>query len=584
MNYFISLHKITNPKLKLTMKRLLSLTMFLLLTIFASAQRASYDIIPMPKEVKVDTTQLFTLTSSMGIAFDQNNAECTRIAQFLKEWVKEATGIELQQTPANAKSPIRFSLIAPAKKSKRDKKPVALTEQQEESYTLKVDKDGILVTAYKPVGLFRAAQTLRKSLPVTKDAKKIEFPAVTITDQPRFVYRGVMLDCARHFFSVDFVKQYIDVMALHGCNQFHWHLTEDQGWRFEVKALPDLAVKGSVREKTVIGPSRMRIYDNIPYGGYYTQEECRDVVKYAAERYVNIVPEIDMPGHMQSALHVFPNLGCTGGPYPVAPYWGVMRDVLCGGNPETLTFLKTVFGELCDVFPSPYIHIGGDECPKERWQKCPKCQAKIKELGLTTETVKVEGGDDRGSQDGRSAENKLQSYINHEIEQFLASRGRSLIGWDEILAGGLSEGAIVMSWRGTKGGVAAAKQKHRVIMSPNVFAYLDHPQLKDYGKQPRTTDSYIVSCSKIYSFEPLVPEELSDEEDDYILGYQGNLWTEQVAYPEHALYQLLPRLASMCEVQWCKPEQKDFEGWKKRLPQLKKLYDKMGLVYCNEVE
>ncbi len=578
------MHQITNPKLKLTMKRLLSLTMFLLLTIFASAQRASYDIIPMPKEVKVDTTQLFTLTSSMGIAFDQNNAECTRIAQFLKEWVKEATGIELQQTPANAKSPIRFSLIAPAKKSKRDKKPVALTEQQEESYTLKVDKDGILVTAYKPVGLFRAAQTLRKSLPVTKDAKKIEFPAVTITDQPRFVYRGVMLDCARHFFSVDFVKQYIDVMALHGCNQFHWHLTEDQGWRFEVKALPDLAVKGSVREKTVIGPSRMRIYDNIPYGGYYTQEECRDVVKYAAERYVNIVPEIDMPGHMQSALHVFPNLGCTGGPYPVAPYWGVMRDVLCGGNPETLTFLKTVFGELCDVFPSPYIHIGGDECPKERWQKCPKCQAKIKELGLTTETVKVEGGDDRGSQDGRSAENKLQSYINHEIEQFLASRGRSLIGWDEILAGGLSEGAIVMSWRGTKGGVAAAKQKHRVIMSPNVFAYLDHPQLKDYGKQPRTTDSYIVSCSKIYSFEPLVPEELSDEEDDYILGYQGNLWTEQVAYPEHALYQLLPRLASMCEVQWCKPEQKDFEGWKKRLPQLKKLYDKMGLVYCNEVE
>ncbi len=584
MNYFISLHQITNPKLKLTMKRLLSLTMFLLLTIFASAQRASYDIIPMPKEVKVDTTQLFTLTSSMGIAFDQNNAECTRIAQFLKEWVKEATGIELQQTPANAKSPIRFSLIAPAKKSKRDKKPVALTEQQEESYTLKVDKDGILVTAYKPVGLFRAAQTLRKSLPVTKDAKKIEFPAVTITDQPRFVYRGVMLDCARHFFSVDFVKQYIDVMALHGCNQFHWHLTEDQGWRFEVKALPDLAVKGSVREKTVIGPSRMRIYDNIPYGGYYTQEECRDVVKYAAERYVNIVPEIDMPGHMQSALHVFPNLGCTGGPYPVAPYWGVMRDVLCGGNPETLTFLKTVFGELCDVFPSPYIHIGGDECPKERWQKCPKCQAKIKELGLTTETIKVEGGDDRGSQDGRSVENKLQSYINHEIEQFLASRGRSLIGWDEILAGGLSEGAIVMSWRGTKGGVAAAKQKHRVIMSPNVFSYIDHPQLADLSKSPRTTDSYVVSCSKIYGFEPLVPEELTAEEGDCILGVQANLWTEHVAYPEHALYQLLPRLASMCEVQWCKPEQKDFEGWKKRLPQLKKLYDKMGLVYCNEVE
>ncbi len=456
------------------MKRLLSLTTFLLLTIFASAQRASYDIIPMPKEVKVDTTQLFTLTSGMGIAFDQNNAECVRIAQFLKERTKEATGIELQQTPANAKSSIRFSLIAPAKKSKRDKKPVALTEQQEESYTLKVDKDGILVTAYKPVGLFRAAQTLRKSLPVTKDAKKIEFPLVEITDQPRFTYRGVLLDCGRHFFSVEFIKQFLDVMALHGCNQFHWHLTEDQGWRFEVKALPDLAKKGSVRQKSIIAPAKVRLYDNIPYGGYYTQEECRDVVRYAAERYINVVPEIDMPGHMQSALHVFPNLGCTGGPYVVAPHWGVMREVLCGGNPETLTFLKTVFGELCDVFPSPYIHIGGDECPKERWQKCPKCQAKIKELGLTTEDVKVEGDGGRGSQDGRSAENKLQSYINHEIEQFLASRGRSLIGWDEILAGGLSEGAIVMSWRGTKGGVAAAKQKHRVIMSPNVFSYIDH--------------------------------------------------------------------------------------------------------------
>ena len=567
------------------MKRLLSLTTFLLLTIYASAQRASYDIIPMPKEVKVDTTQLFAIPNGTGISYDQSNAECTRIAQFLKEWTKEATGLTLQLTPDDKGAQIKLRLVSPAApKGKKSKKPVTLTEQQKESYTLKVTEKGIELTAYEPVGLFRAAQTLRKSLPVTKDAKKIEFPAVTITDQPRFTYRGVLLDCGRHFFSVEFIKEFLDVMALHGCNQFHWHLTEDQGWRFEVKALPDLAKKGSVREKSIIAPAKARLYDNIPYGGYYTQEECRDVVKYAAERHINVVPEIDMPGHMQSALHVFPNLGCTGGPYVVAPHWGVMREVLCGGNPETLTFLKTVFGELCDVFPSPYIHIGGDECPKERWQKCPKCQAKIKELGLTTEDIKVEGDGGRGSQDGRSAENKLQSYINHEIEQFLAARGRSLIGWDEILAGGLSEGAIVMSWRGTKGGVAAAKQKHRVIMSPNVFSYIDHPQLADLSKSPRTTDSYVVSCSKIYGFEPLVPEELTAEEGDCILGVQANLWTEHVAYPEHALYQLLPRLASMCEVQWCKPEQKDFEGWKKRLPQLKKLYDKMGLVYCNEVE
>ena len=546
------------------------------------AQRASYNIIPLPKEVKVDTTQFFTLKGGMGIAYDEGNAESTRIAQFLQEWVKQATGVELQLTAADKKAPVRLSLIAPAKKSKKSKQPVELTEQQKESYTLAVGKEGIFISAYEPAGLFRAAQTLRKSLPIVK-GQSVELPYVQITDQPRFSYRGVLLDCGRHFFSVEFIKQFLDAMALHGCNQFHWHLTEDQGWRFEVKAYPDLAKKGSVREKSIIASSKVRLYDNIPYGGYYTQDECRDIVRYAAERYINVVPEIDMPGHMQSALHVFPNLGCTGGPYPVATHWGVMREVLCGGNPETLNFLKTVFGELCDVFPSPYIHIGGDECPKERWKKCPKCQAKIKELGLTDDPKDTgEGG--RGSQDGRSAENKLQTYINHEIEQFLASRGRSLIGWDEILAGGLTENAIVMSWRGTKGGIAAAKQNHRVIMSPNVFSYIDHPQLKDLSKTPRTTDSYIVSCSKMYSFEPLVPEELTKEEGDCILGVQANLWTEHVAYPEHALFQLLPRLGAMSEVQWCNPEQKDFENWKKRLPQLEKLYDRMGLIYCNEVE
>ncbi len=575
------------------MKRALSLTLFLLLAIYASAGRASYDIIPLPQEMKVDTTQLFILADGMSITYDASNAESSRIAQFMQEWVKEATGIVLGLTPDNKNAQVKLRLASPTTlKGKKNKKPVAQTEQEKESYTLSVGKDGIMLTAHEPVGLFRAAQTLRKALPVTKgqqaaaDGKQaIELPFATISDQPRFAYRGVLLDCARHFFPLDFVKQYIDVMALHGCNQFHWHLSDDQGWRFEVKALPDLAVKGSVREKTVIGPSRMRIYDNVPYGGYYTQDECRELVRYAAERYINVIPEIDMPGHMMSALHVYPNLGCTGGPYAVSPNWGVMRDVLCGGNPETLEFLKTVFGEICDVFPSPYIHIGGDECPKERWQKCPKCQSKIKELGLTDESlVKVEGGDSRGTQDGRSAENKLQSYINQEIEQFLSSRGRSIIGWDEILAGGLTEDAIVMSWRGTKGGVAAAKQKHRVIMSPNVYAYIDHPQLKDYGKQPRTTDSYVVSCSKIYSFEPIVPDELSGQDSDYILGVQANLWAEQVAFPEHALYQLLPRLGAMCEVQWCAPEKKDFDSFKARLPQLKKLYDKMGLVYCNEVE
>lgn len=565
------------------MKRLGLFVFVCIAALTASAQKANYNIIPLPKEVKADITQQFVLKSGMGIAYDSSNTEIARTAEFLQQWVKETTGIQLQLTPEDKSAQIKLAINVPSKKGRKAKQAAPMTDQQKEAYTLSVGAKGILLSACEPAGLFRAAQTLRKSLPITKDSKGVEMPFVQITDQPRFSYRGVLLDCGRHFFSVEFIKQFLDAMALHGCNQFHWHLTEDQGWRFEVKAYPELAKKGSLREKTVIGPGNMRIYDNIPYGGYYTQEECRDIVRYAAERYINVVPEIDMPGHMQSALHVFPNLGCTGGPYSVAPHWGVMREVLCGGNPETLTFLKTVFGELCDVFPSKFIHIGGDECPKERWKKCAKCQAKIKELGLTNDPKDTgEGG--RGSQDGRSAENKLQTYINHEIEEFLASRGRSLIGWDEILAGGLTENAIVMSWRGTKGGIAAAKQKHRVIMSPNVFAYIDHPQLKDYSKQPQTTDSYQVSCSKMYSFEPVIPEELTAEEQDFILGVQANLWTEHVAYPEHAFYQLLPRLASMSEVQWCAPQQKDFENFKTRLPQLQKFYDKLGYVYCHQVE
>lgn len=565
------------------MKRLGLFVFVCIAALTASAQKANYNIIPLPKEVKTDTTQQFTLKGGMGIAYDSSNTEIARTAEFLQQWVKETTGIQLQLTPEDKSAQIKLAINAPSKKGRKAKQAAPMTDQQKEAYTLSVGAKGVLLGACEPAGLFRAAQTLRKSLPIKKDSKGVEMPFVQITDQPRFSYRGVLLDCGRHFFSVEFIKQFLDAMALHGCNQFHWHLTEDQGWRFEVKAYPELAKKGSLREKTVIGPGNMRIYDNVPYGGYYTQEECRDIVRYAAERYINVVPEIDMPGHMQSALHVFPNLGCTGGPYSVAPHWGVMREVLCGGNPETLTFLKTVFGELCDVFPSKFIHIGGDECPKERWKKCAKCQAKIKELGLTNDPKDTgEGG--RGSQDGRSAENKLQTYINHEIEEFLASRGRSLIGWDEILAGGLTENAIVMSWRGTKGGIAAAKQKHRVIMSPNVFAYIDHPQLKDYSKQPQTTDSYQVSCSKMYSFEPVIPEELTAEEQDCILGVQANLWTEHVAYPEHAFYQLLPRLASMSEVQWCAPQQKDFENFKTRLPQLQKFYDKLGYVYCHQVE
>ena len=537
-------------------------------TLSANAQRAEYDVIPLPKEVKVDSANVFVLKNGMGVSFDASNEEVYRNVLFFRQWIEETTGITLKLAPGDKKAAIRMSLDYPKAKSEVESD---LTEQQKEAYMIKVDKKGIAIIARQPIGLFRAAQTLRKSLPVVKNADKVELPYAEIFDEPRFEYRGVLLDCGRHYFTVEFIKKFLDVMALHGSNQFHWHLTEDQGWRFEVKAYPSLAQKGSVRAETVIGPGNSGIYNGTPYGGYYTQEECREVVRYAAERYINVVPEIDLPGHMQSALHVFPHLGCTGGPYPVRTYWGVSREVLCGGNPETLTFLKTVLGELCDVFPSKYIHIGGDECPKHRWQKCPTCQAKIKELGLKN--------------DGKhTPENQLQSYINREVESFMKERGRAIIGWDEILEGGLSGESIIMSWRGTKGGIAAARQGHRVIMSPNVFSYIDHPQLKDLGKQPRTTDSYIVSASKVYSFEPLIPDSLTKEQQRLILGPQVNLWTEHVAYPQHAFYQLLPRLGASSEVQWCNPDQKNFDYFKKRLPRLKKLYDLLGVNYCKQLE
>lgn len=542
----------------------------------AWAQRANYQIIPLPKQVEVDDTQTFTLQSGMGIAFDASNPEILRNAQFLRDWVEQSTGIKLLTTPNDQKAAIRLVIGMNAdsktKKSKKSEEPIELSEQQQEAYKIKVGAEGIAIYAHNPIGFYRAAQTLRKALPIVKEGAeiKVELPYVNIQDEPRFVYRGVLLDCARHFFSVEMIKEFLDVMALHGCNQFHWHLTDDQGWRFEVKSMPELALRGSVREQTTIGPN-VGIFDGVPHGGYYTQEECRDIVKYAAERYINVIPEIDLPGHMQSALHVYPELGCTGGPYPVRTYWGVSREVLCGGNPKTLEFLKNVLKEVCEVFPSKIIHIGGDECPKDRWKACPTCQAKIKELGL--------------KDDGKhSPENQLQSYINKEIEAFMAEQGRDIIGWDEILEGGLSGKSIVMSWRGTKGGTEAAKQGHRVIMSPNVFSYIDHPQLKDVAKQPRTTGSYIVSASKVYSFEPLLPDALDEQQQKHILGSQVNLWSEHVAYPEHAFYQLLPRLGAASEVQWCRPDQKDFESFKERLPQLKKLYDLMGVPYCNGLE
>ncbi len=535
---------------------------FLCLPLLSNAQKADYRVIPLPQQITADTTRVFLLTDGMEIGYPSGNPEIERTAGFLRQYIEETAGLNMKMTSGSRRAQIMLT-IKPEKRRNADTADGIYNGK----YTIRIGKDGIALEAPTAEGLFRAVQTLRKSLPLSK-GQPVAFPCGEINDQPRFAYRGVHLDSSRHFWTVETIKTYLDMLALHGCNQFHWHITDDQGWRFEVKALPELAEKGCVREQTVIGRNS-GVFDGQPYGGYYTQDECREVVRYAAERYINVIPEIDLPGHMQAALHVYPNLGCTGGPYPVWQVWGVSDDVLCAGNPATIEFLKTVLGELCSVFPSKLIHIGGDECPKKRWKSCPKCQARIRDLGLTD--------------DGQhSVENQLQTAINHEIETYLKSLGRDIIGWDEVLEGGLTEGATVMSWRGIQGGIEAARQHHNVIMAPVDYCYIDYYQVKENWNAPISIGGY-VPASKTYSFEP-VPNDLKEDEKHYILGAQVNLWCEYIAYPSHLFYMLLPRLDAISEVQWTDPRQKDFNDFKLRLRHQFRLYDRLNVNYCKTVE
>ena len=530
--------------------------------------QVSYDVVPLPRSVQLSPNgEAFALKQGAVVTYDSGNERLASNAQLLVDYLKDDAGLVLRARPnAGKEAAITLKIKASASKSKgkarKGKAKAQSTEPTDpDAYTLTVDARGVTIEACTEEGVFRGLTTLRKAIG-TEGGEQVMLPYVCIQDEPRFGYRGVHFDTARHYFPLSFLKQFIDIMALHGCNQFHWHLTEDQGWRFEVKSMPELARKGSVRKQTVIGRNA-GIYDGQPYGGYYTQEECRELVDYAARRYINIIPEIDLPGHMLGALHVYPELGCTGGPYEVWPIWGVTNDVLCAGNPRTLDFLKKVYDELCDVFPSKLIHIGGDESPRDRWKQCPKCQAKMKELGMKREA-------------------ELQTYINKEMDAYLTAKGRTLIGWDETLEGGLSENAIVMSWRGMKGGIAAARQHHRVIMTPTDYCYIDYYQLKDARESPLAIGGYL-PVSKVYSMEP-VPSELSEEEARYIIGPQVNLWTEYVAYPEHAMYMLLPRLSAMSEVQWTEAGRKNFDDFKVRLARLEKLYDRLGYKYCRRVE
>ena len=513
---------------------------------------ANYRVIPLPQEVTAIEAEDFNIDGKTVISYN-GGEDMKRNAEFLAEYIKENTSLELSITDKPAKNSITLT--------------TADYIGEEEGYNLAVDNAGITITGKNASGVFYGIQTLRKAIPVGKTSA-VTMPAVQINDYPRFAYRGAHLDVSRHFFTKDSIKRFIDILAMHNINRFHWHLTDDQGWRVEIKKYPKLSTVAAERDETVIGKNS-GVYDSTHYGPFfYTQDDCREIVQYAAERHITVIPEIDLPGHMQAALAAYPEFGCTGGPYEVWKMWGVSDNVLCAGNDATLSFIEDVLGEIIEIFPSEYIHIGGDECPKDQWQKCPKCQARIKELGIK--------GDKK-----HSAEMYLQSFVISHAEKFLNSKGRNIIGWDEILEGGLAPNATVHSWRGIDGGIEAAKQGHDCIMSPNNFLYFDYYQTTRTDEEPLAIGGY-VPVEKVYSFEPM-NESLTQEQQKHIIGVQANLWTEYVPTFRHVEYMELPRMAALCEVQWCEAGSKDFEDFKQRLLPMFDLYNVKGYNYAKHI-
>jgi len=442
------------------------------------------------------------------------------------------------------------------------------------SYTLEVTKKGIDIKAHDEEGVFYGIQTFIQLLPPHVSNNKIEIPFLTIKDHPRFGYRGMHLDCGRNFMSIDFIKKYIDYLALHKMNYFHWHLTEDQGWRIEIKKYPRLTEVGAWRNGTIIGRHPGTGNDNKKTGGFYTQEQIKEIVKYASDRYITVIPEIEMPGHGSAAIAAYPSLSCfpdepTKNYFPkngkwagdstgkqVQQAWGVYSDVFCAGKEETFKFLQDVIDEVVQLFPAKYIHVGADECPKENWKRCPNCQKIIKNNNLKDE-------------------HELQSYFIQRMEKYINSKGKTLIGWDEILEGGLAPNAVVMSWRGEKGGIEAAKQNHQVIMAPNTYVYFDYSQSDN-------EDSVVIGgnlpVEKVYSYDP-VPAELNEEQAKYIIGGQANVWSEYMNNPRKVEYMIFPRLSALSEVLWSPKEKKNWNDFEKRLQLQFKRYDLWNANY-----
>lgn len=435
----------------------------------------------------------------------------------------------------------------------------------EDFYQLIVWPRKIIIKAGGNEGAFYGLQTLNQ----LRINYRGSIPSMEIEDEPRFKYRGMHLDVGRHFYDVEHVKKYIDLLAFHKFNFFHWHLTEDQGWRIEIKQYPKLTTVGSIRKGTAIGLAGSRnapyTYDSIPYGGFYTQEEIREVVQYAADRHITIVPEIELPGHCLAALAAYPELGNETGPYEVAKRWGIFKEVFAPKD-STFTFIRDVLHEVMDLFPGPYVHIGGDEVKKDEWKSSQQAQNFMKSKGLKDEK-------------------ELQSYFIQFAEKVVSEKGKSIIGWDEILEGGLAPNAVVMSWRGEEGGIEAAKQGHRVIMTPITHCYFDLYQVPEgkQGQEPLTGSKKHISVEKVYKYEP-IPKGLSKEESQFILGAQGNVWTEYLPSWNLVEYRTLPRMTALSEVLWSKKEDKDWDSYRSRLNVLIKHWDGLNYNYAKHYQ
>jgi len=552
--------------------RLLTLTSFLC----AGGSLFAQEIIPLPQKMQ-KAAGSYELGPSVSIGASQG---AQRLAEQLRDYLRPATGFAL---PIRARGAIQLTLNP------------SLKNLGDEGYTLRSSSAGIEIIAQKEAGIFYGIQTLRQMLPVEIfRSSKIEgvkwtVPCVTIEDVPRFSWRGSHVDDCRHFMGKSAIKKHLDTLALHKINTFHWHLTEDQGWRIEIKKYPKLTEVGAWRETTMIPPFRQnplhRTYDGIPHGGFYTQEDVKEIVQYAAERFINVVPEIEMPGHARAALAAYPQLGN----FPeqnvtVSPIWGVFPEVF-NVSDETIQFLKDVLDEVLELFPSKFIHIGGDECPKTEWARSEKALERMKQVGLVPQNTTLAMIQNYVGENGRRAEHPalhgLQSWFIKQFDTYLASKGRRLIGWDEILEGGLAPGATVMSWRGESGGIAAANAGHDVVMASNGYLYLDYYQDQRQDnrnfREPTGIGGFI-SLEKTYSFEP-IPKEIAPDKAKHILGAQGQLWTEYITTPRHLEYMAWPRLAALAEVTWTPAENKNFQDFESRIKTHFKRLDALGVNY-----